>query len=45
MRLYTAPNSPNGKRVRICAAELGLPIDMTFLDFMKGEARSPNTWR
>jgi glutathione S-transferase len=41
MRLYTAANSPNGKRVLICAAELGLSLDVAFLDYMKGEQRAP----
>ena len=42
MKLYNAPISPNGKRVRICAAELGLPIDEQAVDFARGDARSPD---
>ena len=41
MELYTGMISPNGKRVRICAAELGVALDLKLLDFQKGEQRSP----
>ncbi len=41
MELYTGMISPNGKRVRICAAELGVALDLKLLDFSKGEQRSP----
>src|SRR5262249_47930265 len=41
MKLYSFPISPNGKRVRICAGELSLPLDVTHLDFAKGEQRTP----
>jgi glutathione S-transferase len=40
MELYTGMISPNGKRVRICAGELGVAIDLKLLDFQKGEQRS-----
>jgi len=41
MKLYSSPISPNGKRVRICAAELGVPLELHDLDLAKGEARTP----
>jgi glutathione S-transferase len=41
MKLYTSPISPNGKRVRIAAAELGLELDTIAIDFAKGENRAP----
>jgi glutathione S-transferase len=41
MDLYTFPISPNGKRVRIAAAEIGAPLDLKNLDFLKGEQRAP----
>jgi glutathione S-transferase len=40
-KLYTFPISPNGKRVRICALELGVPLDVNNVDFAKGEQRTP----
>lgn len=42
MKLYTGARTPNGKRVRICAAECGMPLDLALLDFQKGENRSPD---
>lgn len=41
MELYTGPMSPSGKRVRICAAELGIPLDVKMIDLLKGDQRSP----
>jgi glutathione S-transferase len=41
MKLYNAALSPNGKRVRICAAELGLALDEATIDFARGDARTP----
>jgi glutathione S-transferase len=41
MKLYSFPLSPNSKRVHICAAELGLPLDVQNLDFAAGEQRAP----
>ncbi|MFO0757999.1 MAG: methyltransferase domain-containing protein [Byssovorax sp.] len=41
MQLYTGPISPNGKRVRICAAELGVSLELKLLDFSRAEQRSP----
>jgi len=40
--LYTAAISPNGKRVRICAGELGAVVQPKFIDFQRGEARTPD---
>lgn len=37
MRLYGHPISPNVKRVRVVAAELGLPLEEQVVDLMKGE--------
>ncbi len=42
MKLYNTPLSPNGKRVRICAAELGVALDEVAIDFARGDARSPD---
>jgi glutathione S-transferase len=41
MKLYSASLSPNGKRVRICAAELGIALDEVVLDPRTGDARTP----
>jgi glutathione S-transferase len=40
MKLYAGVISPNAKRVRICAAELGIAVEPALLDFQKGEHRS-----
>lgn len=42
MDLYTFPISPNGKRVRVAAAEIGAPLESKSLDFLKGEQRTPD---
>ncbi|MGZ3438280.1 MAG: glutathione S-transferase family protein [Polyangia bacterium] len=42
MKLYSVPPSPNSKRVRVCAAELGIPVEVANLDFAKGQQRSPD---
>ncbi len=42
MELDTGLISPNGKRVRICAAELGGALDLKLLDFQKGDNRTPD---
>ncbi len=39
--LYTNPLSPFAKRVRVLAAEIGLPINEIVVDFAKGENRAP----
>jgi glutathione S-transferase len=39
-RIYASAISPNGKRVRICAAELGLEVHPELLDMQKGENRT-----
>lgn len=41
MQLFTGMISPNGKRVRICAHELGQKLDLRLLDFQKAEQRAP----
>jgi glutathione S-transferase len=41
MELYTSPISPMSKRVRITAAELGIPLDLKNLDFAAEENRTP----
>src|SRR5215467_3835916 len=41
MDLYTSQISPNGKRVRIAAAELGVPLDLKNLNFQAEENRTP----
>jgi glutathione S-transferase len=42
MDLYTFPVSPNGKRVRVAAVEIGVPLELKNLDFLKGEQRAPD---
>jgi glutathione S-transferase len=42
MQLFTTPISPNGKRVRICASELGITLESVHVDFQKSENRSPD---
>jgi glutathione S-transferase len=42
MELHTFPLSPNGKRVRIVGAEIGMPLELRNLDFLKGENRTPD---
>lgn len=42
MQLYTFPISPNGKRVRVAAAELGIALEIKNVDFGKGENRTPD---
>jgi glutathione S-transferase len=41
MKLYSTSLSNNGKRVRICAAELGIPLEQMPFDFTRGDARAP----
>jgi glutathione S-transferase len=40
MKLHSAAFSPNGKRVRICAVELGIGLEEVSIDFTKGENRT-----
>lgn len=42
MKLYSTPISPMGKRVSICARELGVTVEHALVDFQKGEHRSPD---
>jgi glutathione S-transferase len=41
MELFTSLISPAGKRVRICAHELGVSCELALLDFQKGDNRAP----
>jgi glutathione S-transferase len=41
MKLYGFPLSPNTWKVRAVAAHLGLPLELEFVDLLKGEARTP----
>jgi len=41
MELHTFPLSPNGKRVRLAGAEIGMPLEVRNLDFLKGDNRTP----
>src|SRR5579883_2279339 len=41
LKLHDHPLSPNGRKVRITAHELGLPLEMAVVDLMKGEHKSP----
>ncbi len=40
-KLHSFPISPNGKRVNICAAEVGATLDQVEVNFSKGDNRSP----
>jgi glutathione S-transferase len=42
VKLYASAMSSNGKRVRVCAAELGVRIEPVVLDFWRGDNRSPD---
>jgi len=42
LTLYSHPISPNAKRIRILARELGLDFDVKNLDFGKGEHKAPD---
>jgi glutathione S-transferase len=41
MKLYDFPFSPNCRKVRAVAYELGTPIEFTSVDLLKGESRTP----
>jgi glutathione S-transferase len=41
MKLYSASLSPNGKRVRVGAAELGIALDEVNFDPRRGDSRTP----
>lgn len=41
MKLYNNDFSPNAKRVRVAARELGANLDVVQLDFAKGEHKAP----
>lgn len=40
MRLYQMADSGNCYKVRLCAAQLGLPLDIVNVDILKGESRT-----
>lgn len=42
MKLYGFPDSPNTWKVRAVIAHLGLPVEETFVDLMKGEQMAPS---
>jgi glutathione S-transferase len=42
MKLYNNDFSPNAKRVRVVAKEVGANLEVVQLDFMKGDHRAPN---
>jgi glutathione S-transferase len=42
IKLYTFPISPNGRRVRVCAHEAGVPLELSNIDFAKAENRTPD---
>jgi glutathione S-transferase len=41
MKLYDYPFSPNSRKVRAVAYELGVPLDHVNVDLLKGESRTP----
>ena len=41
LTLYDGPVSPNARKVRLLAAELGLPLTRVTLSFAKGDMRTP----
>jgi glutathione S-transferase len=41
LTLYEGPLSPNARKVRLIAAELGLKLNRVKLSFVKGETRAP----
>ncbi len=41
LKLYSHPISPNAKRIRVLAKELGLEIEVEEVDFSKGEHKAP----
>lgn len=41
MKLYNNSFSPNCKRVRVCANELGIDLNIVDMDFRKGDQRKP----
>ena len=42
MKLYGFPPSPNTWKVRAVAAQLGLPLDLEFVDLTKGQSHTPD---
>jgi glutathione S-transferase len=42
MKLYDGQRSPNARKVRLLAAELGTPLELVAMDFRKGDFRKPD---
>ncbi len=42
MKLYDFPFSPNCRKVRAIAYELGIPLDFVAVDLLKGESHTPD---
>ncbi|GAB4188878.1 MAG: glutathione S-transferase family protein [Wenzhouxiangellaceae bacterium] len=41
MKLYVVNGAPNARKVQAVVNHLGLPVEQIFLDFFKGETKSP----
>src|SRR5689334_3652685 len=41
MKLYNFPFSPNSRKVRAVAYELGIELDYVFVNLFRGESRTP----
>src|SRR4051794_21051538 len=41
MKLYNSSHSPNAKRIRVLANELGITLNVINVDFSKGENKTP----
>jgi glutathione S-transferase len=45
MRLYDSAISGNSYKVRLCAAQLGVPLEVVPVDILRGESRTPEFLR
>ena len=45
MRLYDSSISGNSYKVRLCAAQLGVPLEIVPVDILRGESRTPEFLR
>src|SRR5512147_437136 len=45
MRLYDSAISGNSYKVRLCAAQLGVPLEIVPVDILRGESRTPGFLR
>jgi len=45
MRLYDSAISGNSYKVRLCAAQLGVPLEIVPVDILRGESRTPEFLR